>query len=107
MTNPDRWVILKVTKNDTNEFWYMILAGWSGGYLDGDSWRMSSAIHKVEDKDDHFIATTYSGREYKLFKQAKGFNYIMSGVFNEAKKGADESNKTIEIIDTENLVDLF
>jgi hypothetical protein len=42
----DNWVVIKMKGDDTH---YRVLAGWSGGYLDGDSWRMNSGITKVEE----------------------------------------------------------
>jgi len=46
MYNPDNWVVIKMNGDDPH---YRVLAGWSGGYLDGDSWRMNSGITRVED----------------------------------------------------------
>lgn len=44
---PDNWVVIKLPDH------YRILAGWSGGYTTGDSWRINSGITKVEqDPDD-------------------------------------------------------
>ena len=31
--NPDNWVVIKMSGNDPH---YRVLAGWSGGYLDGE-----------------------------------------------------------------------
>lgn len=39
---PDSWVLVKIKDGD-----YRVLAGWSGGYLDGDSWRLNSGIARV------------------------------------------------------------
>ena len=41
---PDNWVVVKVGKN-----LYKVLAGWSGGYLDGDRWKLNSGISEVKD----------------------------------------------------------
>lgn len=48
---PDTWVVLKITQ-DRAEPLYKVLAGWSGGYLDGDSWRMNSGIVGVEKQEN-------------------------------------------------------
>ena len=42
---PDNWVVIKM---DGDEPHYRVLAGWSGGYLDGNSWKMNSGIVRVE-----------------------------------------------------------
>jgi hypothetical protein len=70
MYRPDNWVILKVNlKHDPH---YRVLGGWSGGYLDGDSWRMNSGITSVIDKGDvyHFIGS--SGSIYECSKNSYG-----------------------------------
>jgi len=51
--NPHNWVVLKITNDD--ETFYKVLGGWSGGYLDGDSWRINSGITRVADADDHWL----------------------------------------------------
>ena len=42
---PDNWVVIKFKGDDPH---YRVLAGWSGGYTTGDSWRMNSGIVRVE-----------------------------------------------------------
>jgi hypothetical protein len=42
---PDNWVVIKIKGDDPH---YKILAGWSGGYTTGNSWRMNSGIVRVE-----------------------------------------------------------
>ena len=50
MQTPDSWVVLKITA-ETGVI-YKVLAGWSGGYLDGDSWRLNSGINIVFERED-------------------------------------------------------
>ena len=47
---PDNWVVIKFH----DEPHYKILAGWSGGYLSGNSWRMNSGITRVEDAGEYY-----------------------------------------------------
>ena len=42
---PDSWVIVEV--NHEGERFQKILSGWSGSYLYGDSWRLSSQIKEI------------------------------------------------------------
>ena len=42
---PDSWVIVEV--NHEGERFQKILSGWSGSYLYGDSWRISSQIKEM------------------------------------------------------------
>jgi hypothetical protein len=48
---PDNWVVIKFAGLDPH---YRVLAGWSGGYIDGDSWKMNSGITRVEVVGDHY-----------------------------------------------------
>lgn len=61
---PDNWVVVKVEKN-----LYKVLAGWSGGYLDGDSWKLNSGISKVKDDGNHWLFIGESGSVYKCHKE--------------------------------------
>ena len=80
---PDSWVILKI--ENENETLYKVLAGWSGGYLDGDSWRMNSGITRVEEKPKHWDFYGSSGSVYKCYRKSYRLTMATSGVYNELK----------------------
>lgn len=42
MYTPDSWVLLHVVGGSSPH--YRVFGSWSGGYLDGDSWRMNSGV---------------------------------------------------------------
>lgn len=67
--NPDNWVIIKITGEDPH---YRVLAGWSGGYTTGDSWRMNSGITKVEESDGCYYFYGSSGSCYICGKNSYG-----------------------------------
>jgi hypothetical protein len=69
MYEPDNWVVIKVKGKDPH---YRVLAGWSGGYLDGDSWRMNSGITKIEEDDKAYYFSGSSGSTYRCGKQSYG-----------------------------------
>lgn len=56
---PDNWVVIKVKSEKVH---YRILAGWSGGYLNGDSWRLNSGITRMDvvGNDYHFYGSSGS-----------------------------------------------
>ena len=57
---PDSWALLRnMSTNSTH-----ILAGWSGGYLDGDSWRLSTSVTNFDTTTMPVVATTKSGSTY-------------------------------------------
>jgi hypothetical protein len=87
MHSPDRWVIVGDGEN------FKVLGGWSGGYLDGDSWRLSSGLERIEEDDDFYYMHNYSGSVYKCHKKAEGTNLISNGILNQLKK-SDERVKT-------------
>ena len=59
---PDNWVVIKYKGDDPH---YRVLVGWSGGYLDGDSWRMNSGIVRVEETEHTFLFYGASGSCYE------------------------------------------
>ena len=63
---PDNWVVFKHIQKD--EVAYRVLAGWSGGYLTGDSWSVNSGIIKVEEEPEYFLFHGWSGSIYKCRK---------------------------------------
>jgi hypothetical protein len=64
---PDNWVVIKYNGNDPH---YRILAGWSGGYTDSDTWRMNSGIVRVDETEDAFLFYGSSGSCYDCRKTA-------------------------------------
>ena len=63
---PDNWVIIEIPKEEKT--YSKVLAGWSGGYLDGDYWRVNSGITEVEEKEDHYLFHGQSGSVYGCWK---------------------------------------
>ena len=76
---PDRWVILEI--NNGKETLNKVLAGWCGGYLDGDSWKLNSGNIKEEEFDDRWEFTGTSGSVYICAKSAYGMSSYMGSVY--------------------------
>ena len=70
MYTPDNWVIIKC--NDGVDPHYRVLAGWSGGYTTGNSWRMNSGITEVNETDEYYYFKGSTGSEYRCGKQSYG-----------------------------------
>ena len=64
---PDNWVVIKMDGDNPH---YRVLAGWSGGYLHGDSWRINSCITRVEDDGDCYNFYGSSGSCYSCYKES-------------------------------------
>jgi len=82
MYTPDKWVVLKI--EDNGKIGYKVLAGWSGSYLEGQSWKINSGIVKVEEDGDYYLFYGNSGSVYKCHKNGYGTNLIMSDIINQA-----------------------
>lgn len=93
---PDSWVIIEVT-HEGKQF-QKILSGWSGGYLDGDSWRLSSPIKRmrINIEEDYFTVDTESGSFYTLYKDRQGLRMSNAGIYNQLK---EKFGDMIEIVD--------
>lgn len=75
---PDRWVVLQI--NNGNEIINKVFAGWYGGYLDGDSWKLNSGNVREEEFDDRWEFTGHSGSVYVCRKDVYGLSGYMSSV---------------------------
>lgn len=85
MTNyiPDNWVIIKVKGDDQH---YRVLAGWSGGYTTGNSWRMNSGIKHVDETANSFIIYGVSGSSYDCSKESYGLRMNTAFVWTSLQK---------------------
>ena len=102
MHKPDNWVIIKVTLED--ETFYKVLVGWSGGYLDGDSWRMNSGIDKVVEDGDYYSFIGASGSEYKCHKESECMRMNCAHIYQQlVEKHPDK----ISLIDYKDFIKEF
>lgn len=100
MTTPDKWVIVKLKHK--GETFYKVLAGWSGSYLEGQSWRMNSGIAKVEATETHYLFTGFSGSVYQCSKNGYGTNMIMNNIVAKLASEPD-----VEILPEQNFTNLL
>ena len=82
---PDCWVVLKLPEG------YKVLAGWSGGYLDGDSWRMNSGVTRVDIQRDwrdeeYLVFHGHTGSEYWCHRELYRLKMPMAGIYNQLKE---------------------
>lgn len=68
---PDGWMLLKVSGTNGN-IHYRVFGSWSGGYLDGDSWRINSGITKVERDGTDYLFHGASGSVYRCRENSYG-----------------------------------
>ena len=81
---PDNWVIVRIPHEDKHI--YKVVAGWSGGYLHGDSWRVNSGIIHIEDCGDSYRFHGESGSVYKCRKDCEFERANIHGVLNTLRQ---------------------
>lgn len=97
MHTPDNWVVIKLPQC------YKVLAGWSGGYLDADEWRLNSGItscHMEVDGDYYFFAG-HSGSLYRCHKDSYRLGLATAGIFDKFRNKFGEDNFKIMPEDTD------
>jgi hypothetical protein len=98
---PDSWVIVEIQDpiHPGMPPRQKILSGWSGSYLYGDSWRMSSHIKEINIKvnQDFYTVKTESGSTYTLFKSRQGLRMSNTGIYNELKEKFGDRIEIIEL----------
>jgi len=102
MYQPDNWIILKI--KGEGSCYYKVLAGWSGGYLDGDSWRANSGIVKIEQTDTHYNFIGETGSVYKCHKESETIRMNISGVLSQWLK---EYPDTVSVVPVTDILELF
>ena len=85
---PERWVVLHFPNDEIK---YRLLAGWLGGYLNGDSWRLNSGIIGVSEFKDYVVFWGSSGSTYKCMRQLYGTTSLTNQVWKNIKKVRDEN----------------
>jgi hypothetical protein len=85
---PDRWIVIEIVSGDYTA--RKILSAYYGGYLNGDSWRLSSGIVKVIDNNKYYEIENESGSVYTCYKNAYGVSGLSGGVLNNWLNQAEE-----------------
>lgn len=98
--NPDNWVIIEI--DDGKEIGRKVLAGWSGGYLYGDSWRLSSGITNIVIDGNLVNIYNESGSIYICHIEREFMSMYMQEIYQEFLD-CKPDNATIEILKLENI----
>lgn len=77
---PDKWKLFKVDTHDGPLF--KVLAGWSGGYLDSDHWRINSGITRIEEDATHYYFYGHTDSVYVCSKKGEGFTKLTASVWS-------------------------
>ena len=81
MNAPDGYRILLID-TPTGQL-VKLFASWSGGYGQGDEYRINSGTELITEDESHYFFHGYSGSIYKLRKDTQGsLNSYTCGVYN-------------------------
>lgn len=80
METPDKWVLLEIEKG--NKKYLKLFVTWYGGYLSGDSWKLSSHILTQVLEDDYWYFYTASENCYRCHKDMYGMGAYSAQVLN-------------------------
>ncbi|MCZ2397869.1 MAG: hypothetical protein LC100_15175 [Chitinophagales bacterium] len=94
---PDSWVIVKIESEQHGTI-YKVLAGWSGSYLYGSSWKLSSGIVTFVDTGSYYESLQDSGSVYMLHKSSERMSSIMAQTLSTFELKLQEVNATIEVV---------
>ena len=94
MHTPDNWVVIKLPQC------YKVLAGWSGGYLGADEWRLNSGITGCDIDGDYYVFAGYSGSTYRCHKDTYGLRMNNQYAFNNLQKRLGEDDCVLMPEDT-------
>ena len=84
---PDVWVILEIKTPERTV--YKVLAGWYGGYTQGDSWQANSGIVRVTRSKYRYLFEGYSGSVYSCSMGTEAFSGLTQQVYERFKKGVE------------------
>ena len=80
---PDKWMIIRIEGTDPH---FRVFGSWSGGYLDGDSWRLNSGIESVVEDGNYYNFIGHSGSVYRCHKEMYGANVYGYGAAQDLCK---------------------
>lgn len=76
--HPDNFILIRVKDSDDLH----IAGGWSGGYLSGDSWRLSTKVVSIEKEVDMLTFTSASGSVYKASVDQYRMSMVIASVLD-------------------------
>jgi hypothetical protein len=103
---PDVWVVVKVIP-ESDPVVYRILAGWFGGFTQGDSWKINSGIVGYSVEENHIRFKGYSGSDYVCHKNCERTTSMTHHIFLHYAKELQTINATMEMLTFEEFVKEF
>ena len=92
---PDNWVLVEFIKD--NIATRKVLAGWHGGYLGSDEWRLSSGVTKIVETETGYEIHNESGSIYYCNKRNMRLSGVTGPILNRWLSEAEKSKDSITI----------
>jgi len=81
MYSPDSYRVILI-ETATGQL-VKLFSSWSGGYLDGDSYRLNSGTEVIIEEENNYFFYGFSGSIYKLSKFTQGsLTSYSAGIYN-------------------------
>jgi hypothetical protein len=87
--------------------YYKVLAGWYGGYANGDSWKINSGITKVDKVDGVYEFSGYSGSSYFCHQSVERLTGLTAGVLSSLQKDIETIGASIEVVPVSEVIEYF
>ena len=100
--HPDAWVILKVIHKDV--MYYKVLAGWYGGYANGDSWKINSGITSVNKVDGVYEFCGYSGSTYYCNEKTERLTGLTASILESYQKDMEGIGASMEVVSVSEVI---
>lgn len=97
--NPDTWVVLKFTTPDYTL--HKVLAGFYGGFAQGDWWKLNSGITKVELDGNFYLFHGSSGSVYRCHKGDYRTSSITARVLDSLEYQINHTENKVEMLPKE------
>lgn len=95
---PDAWVVVEFNSLEFGKV-QKIFAGWYGGYLGSDSWKLSSGNLQEFSDGDYYMFPQESGSVYRCHKDCQRMTGYMSQVLHDFRTQIEQAKAgTVEII---------
>jgi hypothetical protein len=106
MNVPDKWVVLEFNSNGKKL--YKVFAGWYGGYLGSDSWKLNSGIVSTSKPDEMYIFAGYSGSEYHCHEHCYGMSMYMLSILSSFQEQVNSAEGvTLKVLSKDELPELI
>lgn len=97
---PDSWVIVEINSQQHGKI-QKVLAGWYGGYLYGESWKLNSGIEDVQIDGKVYNFIGHSGSVYSCYHANERLSGYLNSVYMSLEKDLKELGATIRIVPVE------